>query len=37
LTASVDEGLAHVQAHPVLVKQAMGTTLDTLGDPALAA
>jgi transposase len=37
LTASVDEGLAHFQAHPVLVKQAMGTTLDTLGDPALAA
>ncbi len=37
LTASVDEGLAHFQAHPAHVKQAMGTTLETLGDQAQAA
>jgi transposase len=37
LTASVAEGLAHFRAHPALVKQAMGTTLETLGDQAQAA
>ena len=31
------EGLAHFQAHPTQVKQAMGTTLETLGEPAQAA
>jgi transposase len=37
LTASVDEGLTHFQDHPALVKQAMGTTLETLGDQPQAA
>lgn len=32
LVASVEEGLAYFQAHPPLVKQAMGTTLHSLGD-----
>ena len=33
LPASGEEGLAHFQAYPGRVKQAMGTMLETFGGP----